>query len=131
AVVPIQLEAAHTLKQWAAATRNANTYGLAMMGTEPRTDPNNARNRKNVVWGYRQLVLALRDQETMREQWYEAYYHLIDSRLEYGLLMPSAEAVQSAQTELANLRARDDSMGGASWRPRFEKLERRIKENIQ
>ncbi|HMP79583.1 MAG TPA: hypothetical protein PKD54_09040, partial [Pirellulaceae bacterium] len=30
AVVPIQLEAAHTLKQWAAPTRHANTYSLGM-----------------------------------------------------------------------------------------------------
>ncbi len=131
AVVPIQLEAAHTLRQWAATTRNSKTYEMAMMGTEPRTDPNNARNRRNVIWGYRQLVTALRDQEKMRDQFFDAYYHLIESRLEYGILVPSTEAIRSAQAEINNLRARDETLGGAAWRPRLEKLERRIKEHMQ
>ncbi len=129
-LLPAQLDAAETLQMQGVATKSATAVGLAMMGTEPRADPKTKR-KSNVIWGWRQLVMVTRGKPEFAAVHARSLYGLIASRLEYGLLEPSPDAVKSAQTELVNFRTRDPELGGPEWKARFEALELRISQNIK
>jgi hypothetical protein len=129
-LLPAQLDAAETLQMQGVALKSARTVGLAMMGTEAQTDPKTKR-KSNAVWGWRQLVLVTRGKPEFAAVHARSLYGLVASRLEYGLLEPSAEAIQSAKTELDNFRAREPELGGPEWKAKFEALELRIAQNLK
>ena len=122
----VQLDAAETLQAWAKATKRANGYIEAMMGREPVVDKK-TRRKSNVIWGWRNLVRRTRNQPQYADQFYQSLYRLIEARLEYGLLAESEKAIAAAQKELDNARQRDPALGGETWKPKFDALEKRIK----
>lgn len=125
-VLPIQLDAAATLQEWARATRSPKTYELAVMGTERRADPKTKRSQ-NVIWGWRQLVLATRNEDKYRQDFYRSLLKLTECRLEYGELLKNKSSFETALKELESAKARDSQMGGPAWKPKFDELERKLK----
>ncbi len=120
-----QMDAAETLQIQGQKTKSADALGRAMMGTEKRPDAKTGR-QQNAIWGWRQLVMATRNKEQFAEVYSRCLFGLIESRLEYGILKPSPEAVDAALTELANWRRADPETGGPKWKPRVDALEQRI-----
>ena len=125
-VLPIQIDAALTLQDWARATRSPKTYELAVMGTERRADPKTKR-AQNVIWGWRQLVLATRNEDKFRQDFYRSLLRLTECRLEYGELLKNKTSYETALKELESAKARDPQLGGAAWKPKFDELERKLK----
>lgn len=122
----LQIEAARTLQLWGASAGRANIYAQAISGSEPQVDPQNPRRKRNVIWGWRQLVTITQGKDQFTELHHESLYHLLESWLEFGILEKRDKAIESAFTELGKFRQRDASLGGADWKPRFEALEKRI-----
>ena len=125
-VLPIQIDAADTLQAWAKATNSAKTYELAVMGTERRTDPKTKR-AQNVIWGWRQLVLATRTSDEYKLDFYAALYRMSEARMEYGQLQKSKTSFETALKEIESARTRDPQMGGADWKAKFDELEKKLK----
>ncbi|MFN9248550.1 MAG: hypothetical protein ACK6DS_15920 [Planctomycetota bacterium] len=124
--LPIQIDAANTLQDWARATRSPKTYELAVMGTERRPDPKTKR-AQNVIWGWRQLVLATRNDDKFRQEFYRALLRLTECRLEYGELLKNKTSFETALKELESAKARDPQLGGIAWKPKFDELEKKLK----
>lgn len=125
----VQLDAARTLQEWGRSTGDAEKFAEAMMGSEKVRDPESGR-MVNAIWGWRKIFTVTRNREEFIDQYYTALYYLIESRFEYGVLKPSAKAIQSAQVELQNARRRDPDLGGAGWTNRFTELEKRIEQAL-
>jgi hypothetical protein len=125
-VLPIQIDAADTLQAWAKATNSAKTYEMAVMGTERRTDPKTKR-AQNVIWGWRQLVLATRNSDEYKLDFYAALYRMSEARMEYGQLQKSKTSFETALKEIESARTRDPQMGGADWKAKFDELEKKLK----
>lgn len=125
-VLPIQIDAATTLQDWARATRSPKTYELAVMGAERRADPKTKR-AQNVIWGWRQLVVATRNDDKFRQDFYRSLLRLAECRLEYGELLKNKTSFETALKELEGVKARDPQLGGAAWKPKFDELERKLK----
>lgn len=126
----VQLDAAETLQQWGKSAKRSRAYGEAMMGTAKERDPKTKR-QVNLVWGWRKLVQALRDNPQFQDAYYQSLYGLIESRLEYGKLENSEKAIDSALKELTNAQKRHPEMGGAKWQGQFTDLQQRIKQAQQ
>lgn len=124
----VQLDAAETLQQWGKAAKLPRAYGEAMMGAVKERDPKTKRP-VNLVWGWRKLVQALRDNPKFEDAYYQSLYGLIESRLEYGKLENSQKAIDSALKELTNAQKRHSEMGGPKWKDRFNQLSLKIKQS--
>ncbi len=125
----IQLDAAQTLQMWGIRGKRSKALAEAMSGTEKVRDEK-TRRTTNLVWGWIYMVRALRDKPQFVEPYYEALYHLIEARLEYGILENNERAKQAALKELQNARRRDPNLGTPEWKRRFDALEKRIQQNL-
>jgi hypothetical protein len=96
------------------------------MGTERRTDPKTKRSQ-NVIWGWRQLVLATRTSDEYKLDFYAALYRMSEARMEYGQLQKSKTSFETALKEIESARTRDPQMGGADWKAKFDELEKKLK----
>ncbi len=74
------------------------------------------------------MVQATRSNPKFRDTYYAALYHLIECRLEYGLLEKSEKAVKSSLTEITNAEKRDPELGGRAWNQKFMDLKQRIQQ---
>lgn len=124
-----QLDAARTLQMWGIQGKRSKALAEAMSGTEKVRDEK-TRRTTNLVWGWIYMVRALRDKPRFVEPYYEALYHLIEARLEYGILENSDRAKQAALKELQNARRRDPNLGTPEWKRRFDELEKRIQQDL-
>ncbi len=124
----LQLDAAETLQAWGKDTRRSEALVQALMGTEPIKGKNNRQT--NLIWGWEKLVLALKDNPSYAGAYYQSLYGLIEARFEYGMIKNNEKAKTAALKVLDNARARDSQLGGTQWKPKFDALESKIKENL-
>jgi hypothetical protein len=124
----LQLDAAETLQAWGKDTRRSEALVQALMGTEPVKGKNNRAT--NLIWGWEKLVLALKDNPNYAGAYYQSLYGLIEARFEYGMIKNNDKAKTAALKVLDNARARDSQLGGNQWKPKFDALESKIKENL-
>ena len=123
----IQIDACETLQMWARATQRQRGFAEAIKGAKPFKDPKTNRS-KNLIWGWEKIALATRSNEKFRDTYYLALYHVIECRMEYGVLAENPKAIDSALREIENERKRDPGFNGsAEWKGKFESLETRIK----
>ncbi|MEM7457076.1 MAG: hypothetical protein AAF456_22225 [Planctomycetota bacterium] len=123
----VQFDAAETLHEWARSTGRSRGYGEAMSGTRPVRDPD-TRRESNLIWGWRKLVMATKDNPDYIEYHINSMYYLIESRLEYGLLEDSDRAITAAANDMEKFRARTDELSQEPYKARYDDLERRIRE---
>lgn len=123
----IQIDAAEALQSWAKVSKRARLYGEAMMGSRKFTNPTTKRD-SNLIWGWRKMVQATRSNPKFKDTYFKALYHLIECRLEYGVLEESDKAIKSSLKELTNAEKRHPELGGPARKQRFMELKQRIQQ---
>lgn len=121
----MQLDAAMTLQQQAAAKQDAKGFATAILGTNPVVDPKSKR-KQNAIWGWRKLVLATRGKEKFADAFYQSLYHMIEARYEMGRVNQSAEGIEKALVELDNWQQRSPNFDNGPWKLKFGQLKQRI-----
>ena len=123
----IQIDAAETLQSWAKASKRAKLYGEAMMGTRKFTNPETKRDNKSDL-GLAENGASHPQQSKISRHLLQALYHLIECRLEYGLLEKSDKAIKSSLTEITNAEKRHPEMGGPARKQKFMELKKRMQQ---
>jgi hypothetical protein len=121
----IQIDVAETLQTWAGVNGGPKRYIEAVKGAEPYKDPKTKRTKK-LIWGWEKIALATRSNLKLRDTFYNALYHVIECRLEYGVMADNAGAIKAAGNELAKERKRDPTFHDSDqWKQKFKALESR------
>ena len=121
----IQLDAAMTLQQQAAATNDAKGFASAILGASPVVDSKSKR-KQNAIWGWRKLVLATRGKAKFADAFYQSLYHMIEARYEMGRINQSADGIGKALAELNNWQQRTPDFDNGPWKLKFDQLRQRI-----
>ena len=121
----IQLDAAMTLQQKAAAQQDASTFATAILGSNPVPDPKTKR-RRNAIWGWKKLVQVTRGQAQFKNAFYQSLYHMIEARFQMGRVNKSADGVGKALKQLDDWQKRDPDFDNGIWKQKFAQLRQRI-----
>lgn len=122
----IQMDVAETLQVWASVNGGPKRYIEAVKGAEPYKDPKTKRTKK-LIWGWEKIAIATRSNIALRDTFYDALYHVVECRLEYGVMAKNAGAIKAAGNEIAKERKRDPTFNGsAKWKQKFGALEARV-----
>ena len=122
----VQIDVAKTLQQWGKFDGGPVRYKEAVMGARPIKDPKTKRSR-NLIWGWEKLAIATRGKTKLRPAFFESLYHLVESRMEFGVMTNNTKAVESAGREIKKERNRDATFAGlAEWKTKFDALEKRV-----
>ncbi len=122
----IQIDAAETLQLWGRVNGGPKRYIEAVKGGEPYQDPKSRRSIK-LIWGWEKIALATRSNVAYRDTFYQALYHVVECRLEYGIMTKNAGAIKAAGNEIVKERKRDPTFHGSEkWKQKFEAIEARI-----
>ncbi|MEM9940115.1 MAG: hypothetical protein AAF939_00915 [Planctomycetota bacterium] len=125
--INLQIDATETVQMAAKAAKRPKGYVEAIKGAKPVKDPKTKRTKK-LIWGWEKLFLATRGKEKFQNTYFQALYHIVECRLEYGILLKNTKAIKSAGKEIENQRERDPTFAGsAEWKKKFDDLEKRIK----
>ena len=124
----IQMDAAETLQRWGNDSDQANYLARSLSGTDKFRDPKTKRQQK-LVWGWSQLVSALKSNPKYREPYYRCLFAEVETRLQYGVVSKKPKAIQSALKRLQIARAKDEALGGEVWQRKFAELEAQIIKN--
>ncbi len=126
----VQINSAETLQMWAKVGKNQKRYIEAVKGRDPYKNPKTKRTQKR-IWGWEKIALATRSNEKFRSTFYNALYHVVECRLEYGILAGNQSAIKAAGSEIAKERKRDATFSGSEmWKQKFSELETRVQQNI-
>jgi cellulose synthase operon protein C len=126
----VQIDSADTLQMWAKVGKNQKRYIEAVKGRDSYKDPKTKRTQKR-VWGWEKIALATRSNEKFRSTFYNALYHVVECRLEYGILAGNQSAIKAAGSEIAKEKKRDATFSGSElWKQKFSELEARVQQNI-
>ncbi len=126
----VQIDAAETLSAWGKAAKRDTIITKAIMGSHMEKDKTSGLDA-NLIWGWQKLAKATRGNEKFSDTFYRALYHMTEGKLEYGLILADkrVNALKAALQEIENAEKRDPELGGPNWKPKFEALKKRIKEN--
>lgn len=122
----IQIDTAETLQIWGSVNGGPKRYIEAVKGGEPYKDPKTKRSAKR-IWGWEKIALATRSNARYRDTFYNALYHVVECRLEYGVITKNASAIKAAGSEISREKKRDPTFNGsAKWKQKFEEIEARV-----
>jgi len=121
----IQLDAALTLQQQAAAQKDVNGFATSILGSTPVADPKTKR-KQNVIWGWRKLVQITRGKSQFQDAFYQSLYRMIEARFEMGRINQSSEGIGKALKELDNWQQRNPNFDNGTWKQKFAQLRQRI-----
>jgi len=126
----VQIDAAETLSAWGKAAKRDTVITKAIMGSHLEKDKATGRDA-NLIWGWQKLAKATRGNEKFADTFYRSLYYMSEGKLEYALIRTDKKegALKAALQEIENAEQRDPEIGGPSWKPKFEALKKRIKEN--
>jgi len=128
--ISFQLDAAKTLFLWGDAEENLTPLVEALNGTGEykHKDANSGRERvRKRIWGWNKMVDLTRKNERFREEFREALYYSVLTRLRYGQIKKDSDAIGNAKKQLRNAQARFDDLTEGVWKSKFEELERELK----
>ena len=125
----IQIDVAETLQLWGQSSKSSKFLAKALSGGERFQDPETKR-QKNLVWGWSKLADVFKSNPKFKTPYYTSVMGAVVSRFEYGLLESKPKVMQAALKRLQIAKTRDPSMGGGSWKSKFENLELRIRAEI-
>ena len=75
--------------------------------------------------------MATRSNEKFRNTFYNALYHVVECRFEYGVLADNPSAIKAAGSEIEKERKRDATFSGNEmWKQKFSELEARVQQKI-
>lgn len=115
---------------WAKVGKNQKRYIEAVKGRDPYKNPKTKRTQKR-VWGWERIALATRSNEKFRNTFYNALYHVVECRFEYGVLADNPSAIKAAGSEIEKERKRDATFSGNEmWKQKFSELEARVQQKI-
>ncbi len=126
---PIQNDAAETLQRWGVQAKAGERLAQALTGTEKYRDPKTKRQR-NLVWGWTRLSSVLKRYPKLEDAYFRSVFGEVETRLEFGLVEQNQKAMAAALKKLNQIKAQDEDLGGPVWKPRFENLELRIRQNL-
>lgn len=127
AMLDAQFTAAETLQ--AAGKKDPANYLKAIQGDRLAKKKDGAT--VNIIWGWRKLIAAVQGKSEFRETFYDAYHHLAESLLEYGLTGPAGEKsknLQAARAVIEQLARTDPALAEGPWSARYDALLKRIQQ---
>ena len=131
-LVDAQIEAALTYEQWATKLPDKYatiSYGRAISGAKP--DPS---TKRNTVWGWGGIAKRTMTNESFREQFFDARYHLALCRYLQGKRETDAgrskKLLEQAKSDIRNVQLRFSDLGGPTISKRFDSLLRQIQKDL-
>jgi hypothetical protein len=124
--VKVQMDAAETLQAWGIATKRPRLLAEAIKGTNKKLNPQTKRE-SNQVWGWEFLARATRGKND--DLFATAIFHWAECLLENGMLEKDQKRIGTALLLIETEEKRTTSLAGENWKPRFENLKQRIKQN--
>jgi cellulose synthase operon protein C len=123
-LLPVQIEAAYAY-QMRGENENPDYFVGAMLG---------GRGPAESIWGWNQISQKTARDERFRDVFHEARYNMALCRVEFAASRTNADEKQKL-LELANGTIRETkryegTMGGAKWKPQYEKLLREIQKDL-
>ena len=94
----------------------------ALSGDRKGPDPKHPQRQVNLIWGWKKLALATRNNPKLLDQHYEAVYRSAECRIEYGRVKKNKKAFESAYKEIGNAINNDPELGGGIWKEKLLKL---------
>ncbi|GEM_PF-220435 len=119
-----QKEAAYTFQHWGRQSKDTRRYQQAMAGYLSK------KTRKRIIWGWAYMSTILQRQEKLRSDFHEARYNLALCHYELAELQKDParknEYLKRASKDIAITYRLFPEMGGADWRPQYDRLLKRI-----
>jgi hypothetical protein len=129
-MVNVQVEAAYTYQDWAAATKSEKEYLHALRGGD--TKPSG--KFEPVIWGWGLLSNKTANAPAFRDTFFEARYNLALCRYRQAKLQSSSseqkKLLEAAERDIKNVAIVDKTYGGETWRPKFDTLLKSIQRDL-
>ncbi len=123
-----QKEAAYALQQWGRQAKAPERIREAMTGTV------NQKTRKRLIWGWAYMSRLLQRHEKMRSDFHEARYNLALCHYDLAQMQKDParknEYLKRARRAISITYRQFPEMGGADWRPRYDRLLQRIQREL-
>ncbi|MBI1904370.1 MAG: hypothetical protein HYS13_25015 [Planctomycetia bacterium] len=119
-VLDAQREAATTYQEWGDAEKNPFYYQTAIAGYHDKN------LKRKVLWGWAEISVRLQRDKDRRDVFHEARINIADCRLKWALCPQSAtgkaDLLKKAANDIAVVHRFDNALGGATWRPKYDRL---------
>jgi hypothetical protein len=123
-LLPVQIEAAYTY-QLRGENENPDYFVGAMLG---------GRGPAEVIWGWNQIAQKTARDEKFRDKFHEARYNMALCRVEFAATRNTPEEkkklLELAKGTIRETNRYEATMGGAKWKPQYEKLLREIQKDL-
>ena len=134
-LVNVQIEAARTYQDWAAADKVEN-YTLAIRGDRP-----DKKTNKNTIWGWSKLATISAQQmyrgpeykEKYKDTFHEARYSMARARYEQAMRRAGnaqEQYLKRAQIVISSTFGLYPDLGGPAWRSKYDALLKRIQKSL-
>jgi tetratricopeptide (TPR) repeat protein len=129
-MVNVQVEAAYTYQDWAAAKKSEKEYLHAMRGGETKQ----TGKFEPVIWGWGLLGNKTANAPAFRDTFFEARYNLALCRYRQAKLQSSSseqkKLLETSERDIKNVSIVDKTYGGEAWRPKFDTLLKTIQRDL-
>ena len=126
ALVDVQVEAAETYQAWGG--RQSAQYLRAIHGGREQVQPDGAKG--NLVWGWIKISQMVQGEERFQDVFHRARYNIPLCRVLYaadpGNAAVREQCLRTARREVEIMHTLYPSLGGDSWRPKYDTLMRKI-----
>jgi tetratricopeptide (TPR) repeat protein len=123
-LLPVQIEAAYTY-QMRGENDNPDYFVGAMLG---------GRGPAESIWGWNQISQKTARDERFRDVFHEARYNMALCRVEFSASRTTPDEkrklLELAKGTIRETKRYESTMGGAKWKPQYEKLLREIQKNL-
>lgn len=124
--VKVQIDAAETLQAWGISAKRARLLAEAIKGTKMKLNLQTKRET-NQVWGWEFLARATRGKNN--DLFATAIFQWAECLLENGLIENDKKRIGTALLLIETEEKRTTSLATENWKPKFESLKMRIKQN--
>jgi len=115
----VQIELSQNYQAWGIATKNREHLRTALMG------------QSQGMWGWQKLAQATISDSKNREVFYQALFGMATCRFQFGKIANDNKYVEAALNAVKNQWDRDKTMGGDTWKARFDQLTREIQQHLK
>jgi len=123
-LLPVQIEAAYTY-QMRGENENPDYFVGAMLG---------GRGPAEIIWGWNQIAQKTARDERFRDRFHESRYNMALCRVEFAGTRNTPEEkrklLELAKGTIRETNRYEGTMGGAKWKPQYEKLLREIQKDL-
>ncbi|TWU59095.1 hypothetical protein Poly51_18810 [Rubripirellula tenax] len=122
-----QMEAANAYEQWAATlppTYAGSAYKAALNGARPD------ESKKNVIWGWGKISQLTSSNESFRDMFFDARYHVALCRYLWGKSTSEKTLIEKSVLDITKVAALYPELGGDQQRRKFDSLLKLIQKEL-